>query len=135
MASPRDNTTYGFSKPDAEFLVDLVGNGVSLYPENKPRGGGGGGSTCFITPSTGIAAVTGAAGGTMTPGKATCTKYSFNATDETFESTNSTATIYNVSDQNIAGNVLIKATKVQGVYVVDVAGCGTGGQSFQDWRV
>lgn len=131
---PRDRTTYGFRKSDAEFLVDLIGNGVSLYPENRPRGGGGGSTPkLFVTPSGGISAATGSPP-TFTVSSASCTQYQWNTTGQAVATT-TTELVYNVSDQPIAGNVLIKAVMVDGRFIVDVAGCGSAGQSFLDWRV
>lgn len=133
MPKPGDNTTYGFNVFDATATIKMIGNGDETYPEGRPRGGGGGGqSRIMVTPSGGIAALTGTVGGTLTPGSATCTEYEFSS--GTWIPTTDTHTVYNVSDQPIAGSVAIKATKVRGgVYVVDVAGCGTAGQSFANW--
>jgi hypothetical protein len=38
-----DDRTYGFSKDDAESLIQGISNGESWFPEIKPRGNAGGG--------------------------------------------------------------------------------------------
>jgi hypothetical protein len=35
--SGNDNDTYGFSKADAEELVEMIGGGETEYPELRPR--------------------------------------------------------------------------------------------------
>lgn len=88
-----------------------------------PSGTSGGSSqSFFITPVGGIAACT-ESSGVYTPGSATCDQADWDGTDIEDNTTN--ATVYNISDQAIAGSVLIKAAKVQGIWVVDVAGCGS----------
>ena len=89
----------------------------------QPSGSGGGSSqSFFITPSGGIAACT-ESSGAYTPGSATCDQAEWDGTD--IEDNGTNATVYNISDQAIAGSVLIKAAKVDGIWVVDVAGCGS----------
>ena len=39
--SGNDNHTYGFSKGDAEELVEMIGGGEGEYVEGRVRGGGG----------------------------------------------------------------------------------------------
>ena len=43
----KDERTYGFSKEDADELIDLIGSGESTFPEIRPRGGGGGSGAIF----------------------------------------------------------------------------------------
>lgn len=38
----RDNSTYGFSRPDAEALISKIKTTQRFFPEHKPRSGGGG---------------------------------------------------------------------------------------------
>ena len=38
---PKDERTYGFSRPDAEALVNMIGVEEGNVPRRKPRGGGG----------------------------------------------------------------------------------------------
>lgn len=69
------------------------------------------------TPMGGIPAATGA--GPYTWGSASCTRV---GTDGVVGST--TVTIKNIVNRAIAGNVVVKASRVGNVYVVDVASCG-----------
>lgn len=135
MAKPGDNYTYGFGKFDAGALVKLIGNEQQAYQENRPRGGGGGGGQkLFATPSGGIPAASGSPPGTVTVPAALCTEYDWQTTG-TFAAipTANTSLVYNITDQTIAGNVLIKAARVKGYWVVDTASCGASGQGFQNW--
>lgn len=85
-------------------------------------GSSGGSQSFFITPGGGIPAAT-ESSGVYTPGSATCDQAEWDGTD--IEDNTVNATVYNISDQAIAGSVLIKAAKVDGIWVVDVAGCGS----------
>jgi len=71
MINPR---TYGFSKTDAEELLQVIGGGDAEYAEVKPRGGGSGSSVKIIQATTGIAARSG-----TTLGSATCTEFKIEA--------------------------------------------------------
>lgn len=44
-----DERTYGFSRDDAEALIQSIGTGENWFPETKPRGSGGGSRGGFIT--------------------------------------------------------------------------------------
>ena len=126
---------YGFNEFDKNHLLTLIGTGERTYLENKPRGGGNGGAQkLFATPSGGIPAATGSPPSSVTVPSSLCTEYEWQTTG-TFAAipTTNTALVYNITDQTIAGNVLIKASKVKGYWVVDVASCGATGQSFQNW--
>ncbi|MCA9157545.1 MAG: hypothetical protein KDA72_04415, partial [Planctomycetales bacterium] len=72
----------------------------------------------FKTPGGGIAAASGT--GPYTWGSATCTVVSDGGVVGT-----DTEIIKNIVNQAIAANVIIKASKVGSIWVVDVAGCGT----------
>jgi hypothetical protein len=58
--SGNDNDTYGFSKADAEELVEMIGGGETEYLEGRVRGGGGGGAMLFgfTTTSSGFLTTT-----------------------------------------------------------------------------
>lgn len=132
---PGDKTVYGFSKPKAEALSKLVGGQADEYRDFYLRGGGASSAVkIFATPSGGILAATGSPPTFFVP-SALCTRYEWQ-TSGTFAAiaTSDTALVYNICDQPIAGNVLIKAVLVDGRYIVDVAGCGTTASgSFQVW--
>lgn len=70
------------------------------------------------TPMGGIPAATGA--GPYTWGSASCTRV---GTDGVVAS--GTVTIKNIVNRAIAGNVVVKASRVGDIYVVDVASCGS----------
>ena len=112
-----DEHTYGFSKTDAGDLVQLIGGGEGEYREGRVRGTGGAISRLFQTSGGGIAAASGS--GPYTFATASC---AIVGTDGVV-STN-TATVTNIVDQAIAGSVVIKATRVGDLWVVDVANCG-----------
>jgi len=42
-----DNHTYGFSKSDAEEIVEMIGGGEGEFVEGRVRGGGGGGIVVY----------------------------------------------------------------------------------------
>jgi hypothetical protein len=43
-----DENTYGFNKDDAQSLLQSISHGETLFPEIRPRGGGGSGGTPTI---------------------------------------------------------------------------------------
>ena len=128
-----------FTYTDGHTHVDIVGGaltsgtsgkGIILSaPEEagKPgliliRGGGGGESAAITikTPEGGIPACTGS--GPYTYGSATCKLVTTSGGTGTLTDTDQV--VYNIVNQEIAGNVLAKAELVTGSYIIDVASCG-----------
>lgn len=128
-----------FDYTDGHTHVDIVGGaltsgtsgkGIILSaPEEagKPgliliRGGGGGDSDAITikTPEGGIPACTGT--GPWNYGSATCKIVTTSAGTGTLTSTDQV--VYNIVNQEIAGNVIGKAELVSGSYIIDVASCG-----------
>lgn len=115
MARPQK--TWGFQEREvAEQLKRMVGNADQEYVEGKVRGGGGGQSAVFFTPSSGIAARAGA-----TLGSATCTRLT--VASGTRSSTGTTETVYNDFRGAIAGSVDVIASKIDGIWVVHAEDC------------
>ena len=105
MPAPNDNSTYGFSKRDAQALLSKIRTSAHTIPEMKPRGGGGGGSAKIVqTPGGGIAARSG-----TTAGSATCTE--FKLSGSTITTNTDTITVYNIWPFAIPASMYILATK------------------------
>jgi hypothetical protein len=101
MINPR---TYGFSKTDAEELLQVIGNGDAEYAEMKPRSSGGGSGCVIAVANSGIAARSG-----TTPGSATCTEYRVVAGD--LVTNTNTFTVLNLSLFAIPSGAFIVANK------------------------
>lgn len=111
----QDEHTYGFSKADAQDIVQLIGGDDHEYLEGKARGSSNS-TKLFLTPGGGIAARSGA-----TLGSATCTMLSI--AGGTRSTTSTSFTVYNDFLTAITGSVDIIATKVDGVWVVFAEDC------------
>lgn len=113
----KDNTTYGFNKPDAEELLQVIGGADETYIEGKIRGGGSQGSSAvFVTPVGGIAARSGSA-----LGSAVCTRYT--VTGGTRASASETQTVYNDFTTAINASTDVIATRINGIWVVVAEDC------------
>ena len=137
MAGPEKERIYGGNEFDKDYLVSIIGTGQRDFPENRPRGGGGGGGKQKIcrTPVAGIGPGS-FSGSSFNAGSATCVVWDQSAAG-VWSATSNSIVVYNISDADIAGEVMIKVASVSSglgkVWVVDVAGCGTGGTSLQSY--
>ena len=114
----KDDSTYGFSKPDAEALLEKIGlRDEIIQGRQRPvRGGGSDGVKFFVTGGGGIGARSGA-----TLGSATCTMLT--VAGGTRATTSTTATVYNDFLTAIGGSVDIAAAKVDGIWLVIAEDC------------
>lgn len=111
-------------QPAQDGKIQLLGNPSAAKETYVPvllDSGSTHSEALFLTPAGGIGKVT-RTGDNFNVPKADCTMYEWNG--DVAEPTQEKHMVYNVSDQAIAADVLIKASMVAGKYVVDVAGCG-----------
>jgi len=112
---PRDDHTYGFSKPKAQAIDAQIGTKDVPYVEGKVRSGGDR-LRVFVTPVGGIPARSGA-----TLGSATCTLYT--VTGGTRASTTTTTTVYNDFTTAVGASTDIVAAWINGIWVAIAEDC------------
>jgi hypothetical protein len=117
-----DDSTFGFNKPDALELVQLIGNTDREHSDWHPLGGESGGATILaITTGGGIAArSTSAVPHTFPSG----TVNLLDPSTGDYYSPNQTATAYNSTTITIDSGHVIQAKMIGGRYFVDVDDCG-----------
>lgn len=114
-----DESTYGFSKNDAESIVKGLGAGDG---DSETKGGSPRAQTpgaIFLTPGGGIdARVSDACGYAM------CTQYYIGVDGDLAVQSAVTVKVYNIFSSAIAGDAYITAKRTIGGWVADAEDCG-----------
>jgi hypothetical protein len=114
-----DDSTYGFSKPDAESLLQSIGGADGQYGEGTKRQQVV--HRIFKTPVGGIPARVAAACGT-----ADCTEYYVDSDGDIVVTGNGDFTVTNIFATAIEAEVYITAKFVRGRLIADAEDCGSG---------
>lgn len=119
----KDERTYGFSKQDADALVESIGIRTEVFSNRRTMGGGGGGGggehgVIIKTPSGGIAARSG-----TTVSYGSCDVFSIVGT--TLTDTGNNIDVYNVSISPVGASKygLAKKEYATGKWVIDFEDC------------
>jgi len=115
-----DDQTFGFNKPDALELVQLIGGTDREHDDWHPTGGESGWAILAVTPVGGIAGRATSSVPHTFP-SATCDLLDANTGD--YYSPNQTAVIYNSTSITIDADHIIQAKMINGLYFVDVDDC------------